>query len=174
MSHQWFYGLVGNDQVSEPWLDEALAQYSSYLYYERYLPGDKEWWWDTEIRQYAPAGKIDLLIYQFRNNRDYMNSIYRRGAEFVRDLRETMGDPAFSGLPERVCAALRLPVGQVARLFHRRPGVHDRRLDAAARSLLPAEDRAVTRASSEVATPGREPLSLPTRGLAPWAVGSPR
>ncbi len=95
VSHQWFYGLVGNDQVSEPWLDEALAQYSSYLYYERYLPGDREWWWDTEIRQYAPAGKIDLLIYQFRNNRDYMNAVYRRGAEFVRDLRETMGDPAF-------------------------------------------------------------------------------
>jgi hypothetical protein len=97
VSHQWFYGLVGNDQVSEPWLDEALAQYSSYLYYERYLPGDKEWWWDTEIRQYAPAGKIDMLIYQFRNNRDYMNAVYRRGAEFVQDLRETMGDPAFFG-----------------------------------------------------------------------------
>lgn len=95
VSHQWFYGLVGSDQVSEPWLDEALAQYSSYLYYERYLPGDKDWWWDTEIRQYAPAGKIDMLIYQFRNNRDYMNAVYRRGAEFVRDLRETMGDPAF-------------------------------------------------------------------------------
>jgi len=94
--HQWFYGLVGNDQVTEPWLDEALAQYSSYLYYERYLPGDKEWWWDTEIRQYAPAGKIDMLIYQFRNNRDYMNAVYRRGAEFVGDLRETMGDPAFT------------------------------------------------------------------------------
>jgi transcriptional regulator with XRE-family HTH domain len=97
VSHQWFYGLVGNDQVSEPWLDEALAQYSSYLYYERYLPNDKDWWWDTEIRQYAPAGKIDLLIYQFRNNRDYMNAVYRRGAEFIQDLRKTMGDPAFFG-----------------------------------------------------------------------------
>lgn len=95
VSHQWFYGLVGNDQVAEPWLDEALAQYSSYLYYERYLPSDKDWWWETEVRQYAPAGKIDLLIYQFRNNRDYMNAVYRRGAEFVQDLRETMGDPAF-------------------------------------------------------------------------------
>ena len=94
-SHQWFYGLVGNDQVSEPWLDEALAEYSSYLYYERYLPGDKEWWWDTQVKQYAPAGKIDMLIYQFRNNRDYMNAVYCRGAEFVQDLRETMGDPAF-------------------------------------------------------------------------------
>ena len=96
VSHQWFYGLVGSDQVSEPWLDEALAQYSSYLYYERYLPGDKEWWWDTEIRQYAPAGKIDKLIWEFRNNREYMNAVYRRGAEFLRDLREVMGDPTFT------------------------------------------------------------------------------
>jgi hypothetical protein len=95
VSHQWFYGLVGNDQVSEPWLDEALAEYSSYIYYERYLPGDKEWWWQTEVQQWAPAGKIDLLIYQFRNNRDYMNAVYRRGAEFVRDLRALMGDEAF-------------------------------------------------------------------------------
>jgi len=96
VSHQWFYGLVGSDQVSEPWLDEALAQYSSYLYYERYLPGDKEWWWDTEIRQYAPAGKIDRLIWEFRNNPDYVNAVYRRGAEFVQDLRGVMGDPTFT------------------------------------------------------------------------------
>jgi transcriptional regulator with XRE-family HTH domain len=95
VSHQWFYGLVGNDQVTEPWLDEALAQYSSYLYYERYLPDDVEWWWNTEVEQWAPTGKIDTLVYEFRNNRDYLDTVYRRGAEFVRDLREVMGDPAF-------------------------------------------------------------------------------
>jgi len=32
-----FYNLVGNDQVDEPWLDEAFAQYATYLYYlDRY------------------------------------------------------------------------------------------------------------------------------------------
>jgi hypothetical protein len=25
--------VVGNDQVLSPWLDEALAQYATYLYY---------------------------------------------------------------------------------------------------------------------------------------------
>jgi transcriptional regulator with XRE-family HTH domain len=94
-AHQWFYGLVGNDQVVQPWLDEALAQYSSLLYYERYLPGDVEWWWDTEVRQWAAVGKIDSGIYLFRSNRDYMDAVYRRGAEFVRDLRTLMGDPTF-------------------------------------------------------------------------------
>jgi transcriptional regulator with XRE-family HTH domain len=95
VSHQWFYGLVGNDQVTEPWLDEALAEYSSFLYYEHYLPDDADWWWSYEVEQWAPTGKIDTLIYEFRNNRDYLDTVYRRGAQFVHDLRETMGDPAF-------------------------------------------------------------------------------
>lgn len=28
-AHQWWYGMVGNDEVKEPWLDEALATYTS-------------------------------------------------------------------------------------------------------------------------------------------------
>jgi aminopeptidase N len=54
-----------------------------------------EWWWSSEVEQWAPAGKIDTLVYEFRNNRDYLDTVYRRGAQFVRDLREVMGDPAF-------------------------------------------------------------------------------
>lgn len=95
LSHQWFYGLVGNDQVTQPWLDEALAEYSALLYYERYLPTDTDWWWNDAVEQWAPTGKIDALIYEFRENRQYVDAVYRRGALFVRDLRKTMGDPAF-------------------------------------------------------------------------------
>jgi aminopeptidase N len=32
-AHQWWYSLVGNDQINEPWLDESLTQYTSVLYY---------------------------------------------------------------------------------------------------------------------------------------------
>ena len=32
-AHQWWYGVVGNDQIDEPWLDEALTEYSTILYY---------------------------------------------------------------------------------------------------------------------------------------------
>jgi len=31
VAHQYFYGIVGNDQFDEPWLDESLATWSSYL-----------------------------------------------------------------------------------------------------------------------------------------------
>lgn len=95
VAHQWFYGLVGNDQLTEPWLDEAPAEYSAFLYYERYLPNDTDWWWFYAVDQWAPAGKIDNLIYIFRDNREYFDAVYRRGAQFMRDLREAMGDPAF-------------------------------------------------------------------------------
>jgi hypothetical protein len=35
VAHQWFYALVGNDQVSEPWLDESLTQYLTLRYFLR-------------------------------------------------------------------------------------------------------------------------------------------
>lgn len=95
VAHQWFYGLVGSDQVAQPWLDEALAEYSALLYYEKILPGDTDWWWTYAVDQWAPTGKIDALIYEFRDNRGYMDAVYRRGAQFMRDLRKTMSDPAF-------------------------------------------------------------------------------
>jgi hypothetical protein len=28
VGHQWFYGLVGNDQARDPWIDEGLASYA--------------------------------------------------------------------------------------------------------------------------------------------------
>lgn len=95
ISHQWWYGVVGNDQVREPWLDEALATYSSMLYYEQRHPELLEWWWESEVNQYRPSGQVDRPIYAFTDGRTYLNAVYRRGALFVRDIRERMGDEQF-------------------------------------------------------------------------------
>lgn len=95
VAHQWWYGVVGNDQVGEPWLDEALAVYSGLLYYERYYPADTQWWWDTVVEFWAPTGNIDSGIYAFRGNREYEDAVYRRGSQFMADLRQAMGDDAF-------------------------------------------------------------------------------
>jgi len=94
-AHQWWYGMVGNDQVREPWLDEALATYSSMLYYEQRHPELVEWWWEVEVDDYRPRGQIDRPIYAFMDGRTYLDAVYRRGALFIRDVREGMGDEEF-------------------------------------------------------------------------------
>ena len=33
LAHQWWWGIVGNDEFAEPWLDESLATWSMYLPY---------------------------------------------------------------------------------------------------------------------------------------------
>jgi len=34
IAHQWWYGIIGNDQVREAWIDEGLAEYSTLLFYD--------------------------------------------------------------------------------------------------------------------------------------------
>lgn len=33
-AHQWWYAMVGNDEYLNPWLDEALTEYSTILFYD--------------------------------------------------------------------------------------------------------------------------------------------
>ena len=33
LAHQWWFGLVGDDQYTEPWLDESFATYATDLYF---------------------------------------------------------------------------------------------------------------------------------------------
>lgn len=33
-AHQWWYGMVGNDEFKYPWLDEALTEFSTILFYD--------------------------------------------------------------------------------------------------------------------------------------------
>lgn len=33
-AHQWWYGMVGNDEFTYPWLDESLTEYSTILFYD--------------------------------------------------------------------------------------------------------------------------------------------
>ena len=35
IAHQWWYGLVGNNQFEHGWLDEGLTEYSTNLFYEK-------------------------------------------------------------------------------------------------------------------------------------------
>jgi hypothetical protein len=94
-AHQWFYGLVANDQAMEPWLDEALCTYSERLYYEHFSPQSLEWWTTYRIQYYQPHGWVDGSIYNPEGYRAYRDAIYLNGALFLDDLRMEIGDEVF-------------------------------------------------------------------------------
>jgi hypothetical protein len=102
-AHQWWYGLVGNDQALEPWLDEAMCTYMEKIYYEfisyDYQPHRKnvlvDWWWYYRVNFYNPQGWVDSSIYDFDNSRAYRNAIYLTGAKFLDNLRGLIGDEVF-------------------------------------------------------------------------------
>jgi hypothetical protein len=94
-AHQWWYGQVGNDQALEPWLDEAMCTYSERIFYENIYPDLLNWWWAFRVDYYEPSGVIDGAIYDYNSFRSYRDSVYLHGAEFLEELRITIGDEAF-------------------------------------------------------------------------------
>ncbi|HET89310.1 MAG TPA: M1 family peptidase [Chloroflexi bacterium] len=99
VGHQWFYNVVGNDQVDAPWLDEAVVQYLTGLYFRDVYGEDaeqsyRESWhgrWErvdrAEIPIGLPAGEYD--------RREYGAIVYGRGPLFVAALEEEMGRETF-------------------------------------------------------------------------------
>lgn len=95
VAHQWWYAAVGSDQAMTPWLDEALATYSEYVFIEEFYPNLKDWWWEWRVDSYAPAGYVDSSVYQFSSVREYINTVYLLGARMLDDLRADLGTEAF-------------------------------------------------------------------------------
>lgn len=95
IAHQWWYARVGNDSALNPWLDEALATYSEYLFIEAHYPADKNWWWSFRVAGFFPQGKVDSDVYEFATARAYINAVYLRGVQMLHNLRVDIGDDAF-------------------------------------------------------------------------------
>jgi hypothetical protein len=95
IAHQWWFGLVGNDQAAEPWLDEALAVYSERIFYQYNYPNYGDWWWTFRVNSFGPNGYVDSSVYGFTTFSAYVEAVYLNGAEFLDDLRTRVGDQAF-------------------------------------------------------------------------------
>ncbi len=94
-AHQWWFGLVGNDQFKDPWLDESLATYSERIFYENVYPDALDWWWSIRVNFYQPHGFINQPVNAYGGYEPYRNAVYLHGAQFFEDLRKKIGDPAF-------------------------------------------------------------------------------
>jgi hypothetical protein len=103
VAHQWFYNVVGNDQVDEPWMDEALTQYVTGLYYLELGGGEaySGWrgsWYDRWQRVEMADIPIGLPSGEYTDAREYGAVVYGRGPIFMETLADEMGEEKFGEL----------------------------------------------------------------------------
>lgn len=100
VAHQWFYSVVGNDQLDEPWLDEALAQFSTMLYFEgAYGQAGRDGYRESLLGRWErvdlAATPVGLPVAAY-NGAEYGAIVYGRGPLFFEALEEEMGAEAFA------------------------------------------------------------------------------
>lgn len=78
IAHQWFYGIVGNDQISYPWLDEGFCCYSEYLYQEAYPPEK-----DGSTYSASKGSLVAVHYYVLRSSED--DSTYGKDTTYMNE-----------------------------------------------------------------------------------------
>lgn len=100
VAHQWWYSLVGNDQTAYPWMDEALAQYATALYYGKaYGPtaddavfASYQGSWQRYLNDYRDL-PIGGPVTDYPDNA-YYYIVYQKGPLFFKTLADTYGEAA--------------------------------------------------------------------------------
>jgi hypothetical protein len=88
VAHEWFYGLVGDNQARDPWLDEAFATYAEAVVAEK--PDA----YRNALNQPEPVGGA-TASYAGANPRLYSDVVYGKGAAALMAARAKAGAPAF-------------------------------------------------------------------------------
>lgn len=102
-AHQWWYGLVGNNEVKEAWLDEALTEYSTILYFENTYAKriGKRAYEDFILNPYKfyelgnDPGPILRPLSGFSGWQEYSALVYSRGAIMLKELEHRIGRKTF-------------------------------------------------------------------------------
>ncbi|MCH5351635.1 MAG: M1 family metallopeptidase [Clostridiales bacterium] len=109
-AHQWWYGVVGNDEVHYAWLDEGLTEYSTMLFYDKadgynYTFDGKRADALAAYMLYCETYKNNGLgdtsmtraVNEYEGDIEYSYMTYVKGALMFDDVRNAVGDAAFFG-----------------------------------------------------------------------------
>jgi len=119
-AHQWWYSLIGNDQTLDPWMDEALAQFSVALFIGR-MEGEDAY--DASMTSYAEQVSsftrlgtdfdrpIGLPVSDY-SGRAYFYMVYQKGPLFFGALVERFGADAVIGALQDYFAAYRYGIAE--------------------------------------------------------------
>jgi hypothetical protein len=124
VAHQWWYSLVGNDQLDDPWLDESLTQFTTALYYfDQYgqsgMDGDVTL--DLTRRYERVKGteddkRADLPVVSY-TGRQYGAIVYGKAPLFFYGLWQKMGDAKYNAFMQNYFQANRYGVAKTAELL---------------------------------------------------------
>lgn len=99
-AHQWWYGVVGNDEVDEAWLDESITTYSEVIYAEeKYGSEASEKYYLSSIEN-GYKNRKDVIqtdevivkpLSEFTDWNEYGALTYDKGAVFINEIKEKYG-----------------------------------------------------------------------------------
>ncbi|WP_104524780.1 M1 family aminopeptidase [Blastococcus atacamensis] len=87
VAHMWFYGMVGNSQFRDPWLDEAFATWAEAVP----DPPSARAVESALGREGVVGGAMD----EFSGDGPYVSTVYRKGGAALLAAREAAGAEAF-------------------------------------------------------------------------------
>lgn len=106
IAHQWWYAIVGNDEVNEAWLDESLAEYSTALFFDKH-PGygiSYDEFIKTAVSSYTlyvdvintlkgeVNTKMNLAVNEYQNDYEYSYMVYVKGVIMFDSLKQMVGE----------------------------------------------------------------------------------
>ena len=109
IAHQWWYGVVGNNQYYYGWLDEGLTEYSTALFYDYYskanitseqIVRNATMSYSTFMRVYSDVlGEVDTSmnrkLNEFSTEPEYVYNTYTKGLLMFATVNNIIGDDTF-------------------------------------------------------------------------------
>ena len=109
-AHQWWYAMVGSDQLNSAWQDEGLAEYSSLMFFETHpdynftrlgIVGSATKAYRAYFSVYNQIfGEANTAmnrhISEFDSDYEYANIAYNKGLILFDMLRQSIGDEKFT------------------------------------------------------------------------------
>jgi len=119
IGHNWFYGMLANDELDEAWLDEGFTTFQTRWYKQHHYPGNdyshsRGYVTDFEhknlqLQDYMEAGlkpairymlspanqPIALRSFEFSDYAGYRDNVYEKASVMMDMLKNYLGEPRF-------------------------------------------------------------------------------